>query len=58
VIAPAPRRRRPPHRPWLPWLAGLVAAVILLAVGIALGMALQDNPTPGLTVTTTKTTIP
>jgi hypothetical protein len=32
--------------------------VFLLAVGIAIGMAMQDNPQPNLTVTTTKTFIP
>ena len=36
----------------------LVAAAILLAAGIALGMALHDNPNPNLTVTTTKTFVP
>jgi hypothetical protein len=58
VIAPATRRRRKPRRPWLPWLVGLVLAAVLLGVGVAIGMALEDNPTPGLTVTTTQTTIP
>jgi hypothetical protein len=51
-------RRTRRRRPWLPWLAALVAAVVLLAVGIAIGMAVQDSPTPDLTVTTTKTLIP
>ena len=36
----------------------VVAALILFAVGIALGEALQDNPKPNLTVTTTKTLLP
>ena len=58
MIAPAQRRRRRPRRPWLPWLAGLVAVILLLSIGIALGMSLQDNPRPGLTVTSTKTVIP
>jgi hypothetical protein len=35
-----------------------MAVVALLAVGISIGMALQDNPRPDLTVTTTKTRIP
>jgi hypothetical protein len=30
----------------------------VLAVGVALGMALHDNPSPNLTVTTTKTFVP
>jgi hypothetical protein len=58
VIAPSQRRPRRRRRPWLPWLLALVAAVLLLAVGISIGMALQDNPQPDLTVTTTKTLIP
>jgi hypothetical protein len=56
MIAPRPRRRR--RRPLAPWLAGLVAAAVLFAAGIALGMALHDNPKPNLTVTTEKTIIP
>jgi hypothetical protein len=36
----------------------IVAAAILFAVGVALGEALQDNPKPDLTVTTTKTLVP
>jgi hypothetical protein len=36
----------------------LAAALVLFAVGIALGEALHDNPKPGITVTTTKTLIP
>jgi hypothetical protein len=58
VIGPSERRLRRRRRPWLPWLAGLVAVVFLLALGIAVGMALQDNPQPDLTITTTKTLIP
>jgi hypothetical protein len=50
----ARRRRRSPFR----WIAVLVAAAVIFAVGIALGAALKDNPKPNLTVTTTKTLIP
>jgi hypothetical protein len=57
VIGPAARRRRR-RIPWLPWLAGLVGVILLLSIGIAIGMALQDNPEPGLTVTTTSTLVP
>jgi hypothetical protein len=39
-------------------LVAIVAGVILFAVGVALGEALQDNPRPNLTVTTTKTLVP
>jgi uncharacterized membrane protein YciS (DUF1049 family) len=40
------------------WILGLVLAVVIFAVGIAVGAALNDNPRPNLTVTTTKTLIP
>jgi hypothetical protein len=40
------------------WLIAIVAAALLFSVGIALGEALKDNPTPNLTVTTTKTIVP
>jgi hypothetical protein len=40
------------------WLLGLLLAAALLAVGIAIGEALHDNPRPGLTVTTTLTLHP
>jgi hypothetical protein len=32
--------------------------LIVFAVGVALGKALEDNPQPNLTVTTTKTIVP
>jgi hypothetical protein len=53
---PARRRRRSPSP--FRWLVALLAAAIVFAVGIALGAALNDNPKPNLTVTTTKTLIP
>jgi len=40
------------------WVVGVVLAAVIFAVGIAVGAALNDNPTPHLTVTTTKTLIP
>jgi hypothetical protein len=40
------------------WLIAVAAAAILLVVGIAIGEALHDNPTPDLTVTHTKTLVP
>jgi hypothetical protein len=39
-------------------LVSIAAALLLFAVGIALGEALHDNPKPNLTVTTTKTLVP
>jgi hypothetical protein len=50
-----PRRRRPAYAAWL---AGLLAAAVIFAVGVALGEALHDNPKPDLTVTSTKTLLP
>jgi hypothetical protein len=51
-----PRRRRRASPRIV--LAAVAAAVILFAIGVAVGEALQDNPTPNLTVTTTKTLVP
>jgi hypothetical protein len=56
VIAPARRRRR--RRRPLRLLVALVAAFAVFALGLALGAALNDNPRPDLTVTTTKTLLP
>jgi hypothetical protein len=60
VIEPSRRSRQTRRRPRA--LTKVVAAfaigLILFAIGIAVGQALNDNPTPGLTVTTTKTIIP
>ncbi len=39
-------------------IVAVVAAVLLFALGIAIGEALKDNPKPNLTVTTTKTIVP
>jgi hypothetical protein len=36
-------------------LLALLAAAVLLAVGVALGEALHDNPKPGVTTTTVTT---
>jgi hypothetical protein len=40
------------------FLVALVAGVLLLALGIAIGEAVKDNPKPNLTVTSTKTIVP
>jgi hypothetical protein len=39
-------------------LLAIAAAAILVAVGVALGEALHDNPKPDFTVTHQKTLIP
>ena len=48
MSAAARRRRRSPARRWILW--GLVL-VLVFAVGIALGQALEDNPRQGKTTT-------
>lgn len=50
---PARRRRRWPRR-----VLALLAAVLLLAVGVALGRALDDGPDPGVTQTSVRTLEP
>ena len=52
-MTPAARRRKKsPARRWIVW--GLVG-VLVFAVGIALGEALNDNPGPGHTRTLERT---
>jgi ABC-type transporter Mla subunit MlaD len=48
------RRRGSPIR----LVVCLLAAVAIFVVGVAVGQALHDNPTPNLTVTSTKTLVP
>jgi hypothetical protein len=43
---------------WVRRLLVLVAAVVVFAVGIAVGEAIHDNPKPGITLTTLLTTHP
>jgi len=57
VIEPSRRRRKRRAFP-IRLLTALVVAVLLFALGIALGEALKDNPKPNLTVTSTKTIVP
>jgi hypothetical protein len=45
------RRRRRRGRGVLKWVARVAIAVALFALGVAVGRALEDNPTPGVTVT-------
>ena len=56
--ASATRRRAPRRSPW-PRIAALVAgAVIVFALGVALGLALDDRPVPGGTQTFVRTLEP
>ncbi len=49
----APRSRRPVY-----WLAGVAVAAVLFGAGVAVGEALHDNPTPGITQTWVRTLHP
>jgi hypothetical protein len=53
-------RRRPPRRrsPWPRVAALVVGAAIVFALGVALGLALDDRPVPGGTQTTVRTLEP
>ena len=53
-------RRRPPRRrsPWSRIAALVVGALIVFALGIALGLALDDRPVPGGTQTLVRTLEP
>lgn len=43
---------------WARRLLVLVAAVVVFAVGVAVGEAIHDNPKTGITLTTVRTTHP
>jgi hypothetical protein len=49
------RRRRRRREELGRWSIRLALALLLLAIGIALGQALEDNPQPGETVTLERT---
>ncbi|HEX6725541.1 MAG TPA: hypothetical protein VF073_09910 [Gaiella sp.] len=53
-------RRRPPRRrsPWPRIAALVVGAAVLFALGVALGLALDDRPVPGGTQTFIRTLEP
>lgn len=58
MSADVTRRRAPRRSPW-PRVAALVAAaVIVFALGVALGLALDDRPVPGGTQTFVRTLEP
>jgi hypothetical protein len=59
MTGPAPRERRPARRKTWPRRLVLVALVLLVfALGIALGQALNDGPPPPSTVTYVRTLTP
>ena len=58
MIASRQRSRRRRRRTLALGAAALLVAAAIFAAGVALGMALHDNPAPGSTETTTKTILP
>jgi hypothetical protein len=55
---PSRDRRRRQRRSWSRRIALAAAVILLFAVGVALGMALRDDPEPGGTVTLIRTLEP
>lgn len=55
---PSRRRTVPRRRRWPRRVLALLAAVLLLAVGVALGQALDDGPERGVTQTSVRTLEP
>ena len=59
TVAPLPPRRRPTRkRRWPRVLALALTGLVLFAVGVALGLALDDRPVPGGTQTFVRTLEP
>ena len=61
TMSPADRqlRRRRSSRPRVVvWLALFAGAAVLFGAGVAVGEALHDNPTPGITQTSERTVHP
>ena len=52
TVKPSPRQKKSSARRWIVWW---LVGVLIFAVGIALGEALQDNPRPGKTRTLERT---
>ena len=52
------RRRAPRARRWPKIVLALLVAVVLFALGLALGLALEDRPVPGGTQTSVRTLEP
>jgi hypothetical protein len=49
------RRKRRRRRELKRWGAGVAMALVVFALGVALGQALHDNPKPGQTLTEERT---
>jgi hypothetical protein len=52
------RRARRRRRSLLPWIGSFVAAVVVFAVGVGLGQALEENPRTDETQTSIRTLAP
>lgn len=55
---PGRRRTRRVRSPLVRWLAALLAGLLVLLVGVAIGRALEDGPSPGGTRTGVRTLEP
>ncbi len=49
------RRRLRRRQVTMRWIIRVLVVVVIFALGVALGQALQDNPRPGRTVTSDRT---
>lgn len=58
MSVPARRGRRPRRTPWLRTTLGLLGLLLALLLGISLGRALEDGPSPGGTQTSVRTLQP
>ncbi len=51
MIDRSERRRRRRRQDWIRWLVRIALVVLVFAVGVAVGEALNDNADPGSTIT-------
>lgn len=58
VFSGSGARRRPRRRRFSRWIAFAVALIAVFVLGIAVGQALDDAPTPGGAVTAVRTLSP
>ena len=52
------RTRAARRRPWLRVVVAVAAAAVIFALGVSLGLALDDRPVPGGTITSIRTLEP
>jgi cytochrome bd-type quinol oxidase subunit 2 len=51
-------RRSRRRRPFVSWALRVAAALVVFALGVALGQALEETPEPGRTRTSVRTLVP